>query len=112
MDDDTIWQMVLVFTTVLGARHYEQLILPLEDHGEIWQRIKIIFKSLKTAKRRRESSDRGNDGTKTEVSGMFPNINNDHVELQQKILFNWCSHFAIERYLLQRVTVKVKRKYT
>lgn len=45
-------------------------------------------------------------------SRVFPNINNDHGELQQNILFNWCSHFVVGKYLPQRVTMKVKCKYT
>lgn len=44
-----MWQMLLVFTTALGAQQYEQLINPpSEDHGEIWQGME--FKSLKTPK--------------------------------------------------------------
>lgn len=89
------------------------VILSLEDHGEIWQSMEILFKSLKHLREGEKAvTDRGNDVTKTEVSGMFPNINNDHTASAQKILFNWCFHFSMEKYLPHRIGVKVKCKYT
>ena len=80
-DDDTIWQMLLVFIIIQGGGENEQLVLPLKDHRENWQSVKISLKSLKMAIRRGEGYNRQRKWCKeTEIPGIFTNSSNDHTK--------------------------------